>query len=173
MIRIAFCLCALLLAQTTFAQSAPELKLEKADHPVVKMTTDRGEIWLELFPEDAPKHVARFTELIQKGHYNGLSFHRVEPGFVIQGGDPTGTGSGGTGQKLPLEIGAHKHVKGTLAMARAADPNSADCQFYIVTGNASFLDGSYTVFGQVVAGHDVPEKIQRGDKMTKVEMAGK
>ena len=128
-----------------------------------------GIIKIELFPKAAPKTVVRLTELIQKGFYNGLTFHRVIPGFVAQGGDPKGNGTGGTGIKLPLEVGNDlKHKPGTLAMARAADPNSADSQFYICLGSPSHLDGQYTIFGQVTEGQDVVEKIKIGDVMKKV-----
>ncbi|MBF0544989.1 MAG: peptidylprolyl isomerase [Candidatus Riflebacteria bacterium] len=159
-------------SQICWAQVSPDLKLEKKEHPVVKLTTDRGEICLELFPEDAPKHVESFLKLIEKGFYNGLIFHRVVPGFVIQGGDPTGNGSGGPGYTLPAEFNKRPHEKGTLAMARTEDVNSAGSQFYICLDRIPHLDGQYTVFGKVVKGMDVPEKVQQGDKM-KLEIVQK
>ena len=130
--------------------------------------TAYGTIEAELFPKDAPKTVARIRELAQKGFYNGLSFHRVVPGFVVQGGDPSGNGTGGSGQNLQAEFNSREHVEGTLAMARAADPNSADSQFYISLGRHPHLDHNYTVFGQVTKGMDAVKKIKHGDKMTKV-----
>jgi cyclophilin family peptidyl-prolyl cis-trans isomerase len=130
--------------------------------------TSHGTIEAELFPDVAPKTVARIKELADKGFYNGLTFHRVVPGFVVQGGDPVGNGTGGSGKNLPAEFNAKKHVEGTLAMARAMDPNSADSQFYISLGTHPHLDNNYTVFGHVTKGMDAVKKIQVGDKMTKV-----
>ena len=138
--------------------------------PVVTIETDKGNIVFEMFPDVAPKTVARITALIKQGFYNGLTFHRVEPGFVIQGGDPNGNGTGGSGVKLKAEFNKKPHLLGTVAMARANDPDSADSQFYICLGPQPFLDGQYTVFGQVTdkASLDVLQKIQRGDVMKKV-----
>lgn len=130
--------------------------------------TDYGDVECELYPQDAPKTVARITELAGKGFYNGLIFHRVVPGFVVQGGDPQGTGMGGSGQNLPAEFNKRQHVEGTLAMARAQDPNSADSQFYISLGRHPHLDNNYTVFGQCTKGLDAVKKIKQGDKMKKV-----
>jgi cyclophilin family peptidyl-prolyl cis-trans isomerase len=130
--------------------------------------TDGGTVEIELYPEDAPKTVARIKELAQKGFYDGLTFHRVVPGFVVQGGDPKGDGTGGSGQNLPAEFNKRQHVDGTLAMARAADPNSADSQFYIALARIPYLDGQYTIFGQVTKGLDIVHKIKIGDKMKKV-----
>ena len=130
--------------------------------------TARGKIKFKFYTKDAPRTVARIAELIQAGFYNGIIFHRVEPQFVIQGGDPTGTGSGGSGIKLPAEFNSRKHVAGTVSMARTEDPNSADSQFYICLGTHEFLDGKYTVFGQVIEGQDVANQVQVGDRMTSV-----
>jgi len=130
--------------------------------------TDYGDVDIELYPQDAPKTVARIKELAGKGFYNGLSFHRVVPGFVVQGGDPKGDGTGGSGQNIPAEFNSRHHVEGTVAMARAADPNSADSQFYIALATLPYLDGKYTVFGQVTSGMDAVKKIKVGDKMKKV-----
>ncbi len=134
----------------------------------IVITTGRGVVKLKLYSNDAPNTVKRFVELVQKGFYNGLTFHRVVPGFVVQGGDPNGNGTGGTGQTIKLEVNARKHVTGALAMARAQDPNSADSQFYIMLATVHELDGQYTVFGMVVKGMDVVRKIEIGDKMTSV-----
>ena len=134
----------------------------------VVMTTTKGVIKYKFYSKDAPKTVARMVELIQQGFYNGLTFHRVVPGFVIQGGDPVGNGTGGSGQKLPAEFNERRHVEGTVAMARSSDPNSADSQFYISLGTHPHLDRSYTVFGQVIEGQNVARQITVGDRMTTV-----
>ncbi|MBU1107187.1 MAG: peptidylprolyl isomerase [Candidatus Riflebacteria bacterium] len=139
--------------------------LEKATNPVIKISTEKGDMLLELFPDVAPKHVEGMLTLTKKGFYNNLTFHRVVPGFVIQGGCPQGTGTGGPGYTLPAEFNARKHLKGTLAMARSSDPNSAGSQFYICLDAIPHLDNQYTVFGQIVQGQEVPEKIKQGDKM--------
>lgn len=131
----------------------------------VTITTARGIIRFKFYPKDAPNTVNRMVELVRKGFYNGLKFHRVES-WVIQGGDPTGSGSGGSGQRLKAEFNNRIHKEGSVGMARALDPDSADSQFYIVFGPQPHLDGSYTVFGQVIEGMDVVRKIQRGDAMS-------
>ena len=121
--------------------------------------TSKGRIVLEFFPDDAPGHVRNFIELAQKGFYNNLIFHRVIKGFMIQGGCPHGTGTGGPGYTINAEFNARPHLDGTLSMARTSDPNSAGSQFFICLGPQSFLDGQYTVFGQVVEGLDVVHAI--------------
>jgi peptidylprolyl isomerase len=130
--------------------------------------TDHGSVEIELFPGDAPKTVARISELAKQGFYNGLTFHRVVSGFVVQGGDPKGNGTGGSGHNLPAEFNSREHVEGTVAMARSADPDSADSQFYISLGRHSHLDRNYTVFGQVSKGMDAVKQIRQGDKMKQV-----
>jgi len=130
-----------------------------------------GEITLEFFPGDAPKHVENFVALAKRGFYDGLTFHRVVPGFVVQGGCPNGNGSGGPGHTVKAEFNARKHVRGTLAMARSQHPDSAGSQFYITYGAQPNLDGSYTVFGQVTAGMEHVDRIERGDRMTSVRIA--
>jgi len=135
------------------------------------ITMDKGgEIAVEFFPEDAPKTVENFVTLAKKGFYDGLTFHRVEPGFVVQGGDPKGTGMGGPGYSIKAEFNKQKHVRGALAMARSQSPDSAGSQFYITLAPAHFLDGQYTVFGKVTSGMDVVDKIQKGDKMKSVKI---
>jgi peptidylprolyl isomerase/peptidyl-prolyl cis-trans isomerase B (cyclophilin B) len=134
----------------------------------VILTTSQGVIKFKFYPKDAPNTVKRLVELINQGFYNGLAFHRVVPGFVIQGGDPLGNGKGGSGQTLKAEFNDRRHVEGAVAMARAGDPDSADSQFYISLGTHPHLDHSYTVFGQVIEGMDVARKIKPGDKMTNV-----
>jgi len=126
--------------------------------------TSEGSIEIELFPEDAPKTVANFTKLAGEGFYDGLIFHRVIPGFMIQGGCPQGTGTGGPGYKFEDEFNHHKVVKGALAMANSG-PNTNGSQFFIVTADATpWLDGKHTVFGQVTAGQDVVDLIQQVDR---------
>ena len=137
-------------------------------HLVASIQTTRGKIRYKFYTKDAPNTVHRMVELIQKGFYNGLIFHRVVPGFVIQGGDPTGSGMGGSGVKLQAEFNSRKHIPGAVAMARSSDPNSADSQFYITLGTHPHLDNQYTVFGQVIEGQDVANQIQPGDRMTSI-----
>ena len=130
------------------------------------LQTAHGAITIRFYPEKAPKTVARITSLIQSKFYDGLTFHRVVPDFVVQGGDPKGTGTGGSGQKLQAEFNDIPHIKGTVAMARRGDDiHSADSQFYIALKRLQDLDRQYTVFGQVTEGLEVVEQIQQGDKM--------
>ncbi len=130
-----------------------------------------GEIRLEFYAEDAPKTVENFVTLAKKGFYNGLNFHRVVPDFVVQGGCPKGNGTGGPGYQIKAEFNKQKHVRGTLAMARSQDPDSAGSQFYICYGSTPHLDGQYTVFGRVVSGMEHVDRIKQGDKMTAVTIA--
>jgi peptidyl-prolyl cis-trans isomerase B (cyclophilin B) len=140
-------------------------------HPTAVIVMENGgEIRIELFPEDAPKTVESFIALSRKGFYNGLTFHRVEPGFVVQGGDPKGNGTGGPGYTLKAEFTKRKHVRGTVAMARSQHPDSAGSQFYICFAPAPFLDGNYTVFGQVLNGMEVVDRIRVGDKMKTIRI---
>ncbi len=123
-----------------------------------------GRVVIQLRPDLAPNHVARIKELTRQGFYDGVVFHRVIDGFMAQTGDPTGTGTGGS--KLPdlkAEFNSGKHVRGTLAMARAGSPDSANSQFYICFKPSSFLDGQYTVWGQVVSGMEFVDNIKRGE----------
>ncbi len=143
----------------------------KAMHPTAVITMAKGgEIRIELFPEDAPKTVESFVTLAKKGFYDGLSFHRVVPGFVAQGGDPKGDGTGGPGYTLKAEFNQRKHVRGTVAMARSQHPDSAGSQFYICFAPAPHLDRQYTVFGQVVQGMELVDRIQVGDRMKAVRI---
>jgi len=166
-----FTVVALLLFATVGRAEVPaDITMEDPDHPLVKMNTDRGVIYLELFPEVAPIHVDNFLRLIKSGFYNGLIFHRIVRGQIIQGGCPEGTGRGGPGYTIPAEFNFRKHKRGTLSMARASHPDSAGSQFYICLKRMSQLDGKYTVFGQVVKGQAVSAKIKRGDQMQIVEI---
>ncbi|WP_333646457.1 peptidylprolyl isomerase [Candidatus Binatus sp.] len=139
--------------------------------------TERGNIVVELYPAVAPKTVANFETLVNKGFYNGLTWHRVVPDFVVQGGDPDGTGAGGPGYTVPGEINKDEHhLRGTLATARTGDEvnptrNSSGSQFYICLEPQPGLDAQYTVFGGVIKGMDAVDKIQKGDHMKKITLA--
>ena len=123
-----------------------------------------GRVVIELRPDLAPGHVARIKELVREGFYDGIVFHRVIPGFMAQTGDPTGTGSGGSGQKLKAEFSLEPHVRGSVSMARATSPDSGDSQFFIVYDDAPNLDGKYTIWGAVVEGMEVIDLIKPGSK---------
>jgi cyclophilin family peptidyl-prolyl cis-trans isomerase len=127
-----------------------------------------GEIRLEFYPADAPNTVENFVTLAKKGFYDGLTFHRVVPDFVVQGGCPQGTGTGGPGHTIKAEFNKQKHVRGSLAMARSQHPDSAGSQFYICYGPTPHLDGNYTVFGRVVSGMEHVDRIRQGDRMKSV-----
>jgi peptidyl-prolyl cis-trans isomerase B (cyclophilin B) len=141
-------------------------EIERMKQTTAVLQTKFGEITLKFFPEVAPKHVNSFIELANKGFYDGTTFHRVVPGFVIQGGDPNTRsedrskhGTGGPGYNLEAEFSNLPHKRGTLSMARAAHPDSAGSQFFICVADAAFLDGQYTVFGEVTEGMDVVDEI--------------
>src|SRR3989344_9006668 len=140
----------------------------KMKNKIAAIETDKGIIKFELFEDKAPITTKNFIELAESGFYDGLTFHRVEPGFVVQGGDPNWDGTGGSEKTIQLEIHPDlKHIKGAVAMARKPDPNSATSQFYITLADTPFLDGNYAVFGKVVQGFDVAGKIKAGDKMNR------
>ena len=134
-------------------------------HAKAVIKTTHGDIVFKFYPDKATNTVTRIMQLVQSGFYNGLIFHRVIPNFVIQGGDPSGNGTGGSGVNLKAEFNSIQHIKGTVAMARANDVNSADSQFYIALSTLPHLDQKYTVFGQVVEGESVLDKIAQGDKI--------
>jgi peptidyl-prolyl cis-trans isomerase B (cyclophilin B) len=141
-------------------------ELERMKQTTAVLETKFGEITMKFFPEVAPKHVNSFIELASSGFYDGTTFHRVVPGFVIQGGDPNSKsedrskhGTGGPGYTLEAEFSDLPHKRGTLSMARAAHPDSAGSQFFICVADAAFLDGQYTVFGEVSEGMDVVDEI--------------
>ena len=146
---------------TTLLLSTGGFAMDKEN--TLYLDLDYGRVVIEMLPEVAPKHVARIKELTRKGFYNGVKFHRVIPGFMAQTGDPTGTGMGGSGKKLPAEFNKTPHVRGTVSMARAMDPNSADSQFFICFDDARFLDGQYTAFGHVTKGMEFVDMIKRGE----------
>ncbi len=128
---------------------------------------DYGRVTIQLRPDLAPKHVARIKELVREGFYNGLMFHRVIDGFMAQTGCPKGTGTGGSGVKLKAEFTDTPFERGTVGMARAASPDSGDSQFFIMFDEGSFLNGQYTVWGEVAAGMELVDKIKRGEPPAK------
>ncbi len=132
-------------------------------NPLAYLDLKDGRVTIELYPDVAPKHVARVTELIKEGYYDGLKFHRVIDGFMAQTGCPEGTGFGGSGKKIPAEFSEKPFERGTVGAARSMDPNSADSQFFIMFDEAPHLDGEYTVWGKVVDGMDLVDKITRGE----------
>ena len=141
------------------------------------LETSKGKVTIGMRPDLAPKHVARIKELVREGFYDGVVFHRVIDGFMAQTGCPEGTGTGGSGQKLKAEFNAAPHVRGTVSMARAGDPNSGDSQFFICFDDATFLDRQYTAWGNVIEGMENVDKIKRGepvrdpDKIVKATIA--
>jgi peptidylprolyl isomerase len=122
-----------------------------------------GRVVIELRPDLAPNHVARIKELTREGFYDGLAFHRVIDGFMVQTGDPLGNGTGGSGQKLKAEFSDEPHVRGVTSMARAQNPDSADSQFFIMLDDAPHLNGQYTAWGKVVSGMEFVDAIKKGD----------
>ena len=136
-----------------------------------------GRVVIQMLPDIAPKHVARIKQLVREGFYNGIIFHRVIPGFMAQTGDPTGTGTGGSGKKLPAEFSNEPFVRGAIGMARTQDPNSGDSQFFIMFAPAPHLNGQYTVWGKVIQGMEFVDKIAPGeppahpDKIIKMQVA--
>ena len=131
-----------------------------------------GRVVIELLPDLAPKHVARIKELTRQGFYDGLIFHRVIDGFMAQGGDPEGTGMGGSGQNLPAEFSSEPFVRGILGMARSRDINSGDSQFYIMLGDAPHLNNQYTVWGRVIDGMQFVDNIKKGSSRANGEVEG-
>ena len=162
-------------AMTHKAPTGDELTAlaDEARDSQVRIKTKKGDIVFTFFPNEAPQHSAAFLKLAKAGFYDGTTFHRVEPGFVIQGGDPDGNGTGGPGYQLDAEFNDHPHLRGTVAMARSSNPNSAGSQFYICLDDARFLDKQYTVFGQTQQGLDVVDQIRVGDEMESVTVEPK
>ncbi|MCP3903543.1 MAG: peptidylprolyl isomerase [Planctomycetes bacterium] len=136
-----------------------------SDYPKITISTEYGDLTAELWNDVAPNHVENFLKLGREGFYNDLNFHRIIPGFVIQGGCPRGDGTGGPGYQVDAEFNDRQHVPGTLSMARSNDPNSAGSQFFIclTREKCQHLDGQYTAFGQVTEGLDIVEKIGAAD----------
>jgi peptidyl-prolyl cis-trans isomerase B (cyclophilin B) len=153
-------------------KNPPEMQIDPQKTYRAKMETSKGLIELELYPEHAPKTVNNFVFLAQEGYYDGVIFHRVINDFVIQGGDPTGTGAGGPGYKFEDELQGNplKHETNSISMANAG-PNTNGSQFFITHSPQPHLDGKHTVFGMVVSGADVVDAIRQGDRMEKVEIS--
>jgi cyclophilin family peptidyl-prolyl cis-trans isomerase len=159
MSRRAFGALAASVLATTRAAGALAQDLENT----LYMDLSYGRVVIQLRPDVAPKTVARIKELARQGFYDGTPFHRVIANFMAQGGDPKGTGTGGSGKRLEAEFSALKHVRGTVSMARGSDVNSADSQFFICFAPAPHLDGQYTIFGQVIQGMEFVDRIKKGD----------
>ena len=133
------------------------------DENILLLELKDGTVTIEMKPEVAPMHVARIKELVREAFYDGLTFHRVIAGFMAQTGDPLGNGTGGSGQNIDAEFNNERHIRGTLSMARARDPNSADSQFFICFNDAPHLNGQYTVWGQVIDGMEHVDSIKKGE----------
>ena len=153
---------------------SPEMQIDPEKSYEVVIETDKGNIELDLYPQNAPKTVNNFVFLAREGFYDGISFHRVINNFMIQGGDPTGTGSGGPGYKFEDELQGNplKHETGVISMANAG-PNTNGSQFFITHAPQPHLNGKHTVFGKVVVGQDVVDSIREGDKMEQVKISEK
>jgi cyclophilin family peptidyl-prolyl cis-trans isomerase len=156
----------------------PAFAQDKAKGAVITLQKG-GEIRIEFFPADAPKTVENFVKLASQGFYDGQFFHRVEPGFVVQAGDPQSktlppgdrrVGTGGPGYTIKAEFNKRPHERGVIAMARSSDPDSAGSQFYITLAPANFLDGKYTVFGKVVSGMNLVDGIKVGDRIASIKI---
>jgi cyclophilin family peptidyl-prolyl cis-trans isomerase len=180
MIRSSLILAAL-AAVLASASAAPAQAPAKSPSAVITMEKG-GEIVLEFYPQDAPKHVENFVALAKKGFYDGQRVHRVEPNFVVQFGDPQSKskpmddpamGTGGPGYKIKAEFNKRPFERGVLGMARSQDPDSGGSQVYIMLGPAPFLNGKYTAFGHVTKGMDVVDKIQKGDRITSIKVVEK
>jgi len=167
-LMLAFCLMA-----TSAHAAATATDLENT----LYMDLKDGRVVIQMRPDLAPKHVARIKELVRKGFYNGLTFHRVIEGFMAQGGDPTGTGAGGSGQNIPAEFSSEPFVRGIVGMARSQDINSGDSQFFIMFDENPSLNNNYTVWGKVVSGMEFVDNIRKGeppinpDKIIKMQVA--
>ena len=156
-----------LLALAALAAAPAAAQTQGDLQHMLYLETAHGRIVIKLRPDLAPNHVARIRELTKLKFYDGTPFHRVIPGFMAQGGDPTGTGTGGSGKKLKAEFSKEPFKRGTLGMARSQSPDSADSQFFICFDRASHLDGQYTVWGEVTEGMDVVDKIAKGEPPAK------
>ena len=152
--------------------SPPEMQIDETKNYSVSITTNRGTIELELYPQHAPQTVNNFVYLAGQGFYDGVLFHRVIPNFMIQGGDPTGSGSGGPGYRFADECEGNplKHERGVISMANAG-PNTNGSQFFITHLPTPHLDGKHTVFGKVVTGEDIVDAIEQGDAIVNVTVA--
>ena len=152
---------AVLFMVSVMTETTEAIELDKEN--TLYLDLEFGRVVIALRPDKAPNHVARIKALAREGFYDGIVFHRVIPGFMAQGGDPTGTGMGGSGQKIEAEFNDLPHLRGTTSMARAADPNSADSQFYICLTRVPHLDNEYTAWGRVVAGMEFVDMLAVGE----------
>lgn len=159
-----FSLISFIFGATIMAKSKPAKAEENPLENTLYMDLKDGRVVIEMRPDLAPKTVKRIKELVRQGFYNGVVFHRVIDGFMAQTGDPTGTGTGGSGQNIKAEFSKEPHMRGAVSMARAMDPNSADSQFFICLAAANYLDGQYTYWGKVVKGMEFVDNIKKGDK---------
>ncbi len=160
-LRTFIALLSALLIGTSAASAVDLSKLDKEN--ILYMDLPTGRVVILMRPDKAPRTVARIKELVRKGFYDGLVFHRVIDGFMAQTGDPRGDGTGGSGQNLPAEFNSLHHMRGAVSMARAGDPDSADSQFFIVLKPSLYLDGQYTVWGRVIEGMEHVDAIKKGD----------
>lgn len=145
------------------AAAAPKGPVPATDDNIVLLELKDGIVEIEMLPQLAPNHVARIQELVRSKFYDGLKFHRVIEGFMVQTGDPRGNGTGGSGKTIAAEFSPEPHVRGIVSMARSQNPNSADSQFFIVTKDSRFLDRNYTVWGRVIKGMEFVDNIKKGD----------
>lgn len=149
------------ISETRAKKIKHSYQVKDAENAIV-LKLKNGDVVIEMFPDAAPKHVARIKELARQGFYNGLKFHRVIEGFMAQGGCPLGNGTGGSGKKLRAEFNRHPHKRGTVSMARSVSPDSADSQFFICYADCPWLDGQYTVWGEVTSGMEYVDAIKKG-----------
>lgn len=153
------------------AKEYKDVEVEVKGDEIAIIETNKGTFKVKFYKDEAPIAVANFIKLAELGFYDGLKFHRYVENFVIQGGDPYGTGYGDAGYTIPLEVSKKaKHIKGALGMARGPDPNSGSCQFYITLAPQPYLDMKYTVFGRVIEGMDVVLKLRKGDVIERIEI---
>lgn len=154
------------------AMKYKDTPVEVSEGDIFLIKTNKGDIKIVLYPKEAPKTSENFKRLALLGFYDGLIFHRYEEGFVIQGGDPTGTGRGGSGYTVPLEANA-SHIEGAVGLARGSSKDSGTCQFYITLAPQKGLDGQYTVFGKVIEGMKVVKELRKNDKIEKIDLIKK
>jgi len=164
--KVVFTFLAMMLSQ--FAEAANAIDPSTLDQEnLLYLDIEPGRVVIYMRPEMAPNHVARIKQLAREGFYEGLIFHRVVPGFMAQGGDPLGTGTGGSGTHLKAEFNRMPHLRGTVSMARSEEEDSADSQFFIVFDRSPFLDGKYTAWGRVIQGMEFVDQIAVGEPPTK------
>lgn len=149
------------MSETRAKKIKHSYKIKDAENSLLLKLKD-GDVVIEMYPDEAPNHVARIKELVRQGFYNGLKFHRVIEGFMAQTGCPLGTGTGGSGKKLKAEFNRKPHLRGTVSMARAMDVDSADSQFFICFADCPWLNGQYTVWGEVTSGMEYVDNIKKG-----------